>query len=199
MKKKAPTLSQRLQYAKPYRRRLLIIPEGEKTEKAYLLHAKNILDAQSCNLLFPSVRESIPSLIECARKVCHQINSRRGDAVWIVLDHDPVSHTNAQFHSLAAWEKLSTAHHVALSSPRFELWLLLHFKPLAQAKKIASSDHAIQKIIPGFKQFNRCRHLFTKETILTAIQRAQQSSHPTASDPAIPGSAIFLLLDSMRQ
>lgn len=199
MKKKVPTLSQRLQYAKPYRRRLLIIPEGEKTEKAYLLHAKDILDVKSCNLAFPSARESIPALIGCARKSCRQISPKRGDAIWIVLDHDPGSHTNEQFHSLAAWEKLSAAHHVALSSPRFELWLLLHFKTLAQAKKIAPSDHAIQKIIPGFKQFNRCKHLFTRETILTAIQRAQQASHPTAANPSTPGSTIFLLLNSMRQ
>lgn len=96
-------------------------------------------------------------------------------------------------------KKISAAHHVALSSPHFELWLLLHFKTLAQAKKIAPSDHAIQKIIPGFKQFNRCKHLFTRETILTAIQRAQQASHPTAANPSTPGSTIFLLLNSMRQ
>lgn len=187
----------RKQYTKPYRRKLLVIPEGEKTEKAYLCHAKYTLGAESCNLSFSRTRESIPSLMECARKSCHQINPKRGDAIWIVLDHDPDSHTDAQFQSLTDWENISPAYHVALSSPRFELWLLLHFKTLDQAKKIADSDQCIQKIIPGFKQFTRCRYLFTKETIHTAMERARQSPHPTTTAPHIPGSTIFLLLDDM--
>lgn len=148
---------------------------------------------------FPVQEKASPRSLDVPANPAVKLNPKRGDAIWIVLDHDPGSHTNEQFRSLAAWEKISAAHHVALSSPRFELWLLLHFKTLAQAKKIAPSDHAIQKIIPGFKQFNRCKHLFTRETILTAIQRAQQASHPTAANPSTPGSTIFLLLNSMRQ
>lgn len=58
----------RARYVLPYRRKIYVIPEGEKTEEAYLRHVQRVLDIRTCNLVFDRSDGSIQSLIKCAER-----------------------------------------------------------------------------------------------------------------------------------
>lgn len=193
----SPRRFTRDRYLLPYRRNFIIVPEGEKTEKSYLQHVHRELDIRTCNLIFARTGGSIRSLIKCAEKNEKKVKPESGDTIWIVLDYDPESHFPEQFVELAAWENKKNYHHVAISSPRFEIWLLMHTMSLSDAKKIVDSDSAVEQILPGFKQFTRCKHRFDKATILSAVERARKSQYPTSESPNIPGSGMPNLLNDM--
>ena len=79
---------------------------------------------------------TIPALLKSAQ----DIQGQPGDEIWIVLDRDEGNRKDEkQWKDLARWEKESSNHHVAISNPRFEYWLLFHFEE-APKKEDAKSD-----------------------------------------------------------
>lgn len=183
----------------PYRRNVFILTEGEETEEAYLRIVERRFNLkEAVQLVFPCHESAIQALLDGANKVVKRkdYHARYGDEIWIVLDRDEKDHFIPQFKKLGKWEKESTNFHVALSTPRFEYWLLLHFME-HPTKANALSDSFVEKLLPRFKHLPIGTPTITRENILKAIERASRREIPTCSTPDVLGTGMGVLLKSL--
>lgn len=51
---------------------------------------------------------------------------RKGDEAWIVVDVDTWG--DVEFAELLSWAASDPRHHLAISNPKFELFLVMHFE-----------------------------------------------------------------------
>lgn len=176
----------------PYRRKFYIYTEGKETERAYLkVAAKKLGLAALCELHYQGNDTNIQNLIDQALK--DEKNSdfrpKLGDQIWILVDHDEQCHFEHHFQALYEWEQGAAHRHVALSTPRFEYWLLLHFMQ-DPTKKNALSDSFVEAKLPHFKNLPIGTPSITKATIELAVQRANARCIPTPANPNIVGSGM---------
>lgn len=183
----------------PYRRKFFIYTEGEATEAAYLkVAAKKLGLAEHCELQYRGHSTNILQLIAQATRdeKSPEFRPKLGDQIWILVDHDEECHFPQHFQALHAWEQAAAHRHVALSTPRFEYWLLLHFLP-TPTKKNALSDTFVEHLLPHFKNLPLGTPSITRENIEQATQRAQKLPIPTPEEPAIPGSGMAKLMATL--
>lgn len=154
-------------------------------------------DAQIAVVCQSASKSSIPSILEKAKSLAAQ-KSHEKDEVWTVLDQDSDSHFAHQFEKLKDWEKLSPKHHIAVSIPRFEYWLLCHFES-SPSKSNAMHDVYVAKYLPGYdrkKDLERHKGKITVQSIQHAIRVA--SRIPLNSyHSSTPGSDVWKLVQSL--
>lgn len=180
----------------PYRRRLVFLTEGAKTEESYLRVAERLLGLrESCDLVFPYHDTDIAQLVAQAGRQEKEPGFRPslGDELWIILDRDEECHFPQHFSMLDAWEQAAGHRHAAISNPRFEYWLLLHVLP-RPSKAQAISDSFVEKHIPRFKNLPIGTTSITRARIQEATERANRGNIPTPANPDHPGTAMGRLM-----
>ncbi len=114
---------------------IYVVPEGELTERSYIDHIVDLLadELLDVNIKYQNPKNTtIPALLKAAQN----IQKQPGDEIWIVLDRDEGNRKEEkQWKDLAGWEKESSNHHVAISNPRFEYWLLFHFEETPKKRR----------------------------------------------------------------
>ena len=109
----------------PYRKLFVIATEGTKTEPQYFD-------------LFKNSQHSVVKCVKSKHHAPHQVLGRlkdrlnqealsASDEAWLVVDKD--KWTDDQLAQLHAWSQEADNYGFALSNPKFEYWLLLHFEP----------------------------------------------------------------------
>ena len=186
--------SKRRSYKKVY----YIVTEGKTTEPSYFKIVDGYMPddgiAISCH---PADKSSIPSILEKAKSLSAQ-KSQEKDEVWVVADQDLDSHLAHQFAKLMDWGNLSPKHHIAISAPRFEYWLLCHFEN-APTKSNAMHDVYVAQYLPGYdrkKDLDRHKGKITIQSIQHAIKVASKS--PLSSfNSTCPGSDVWRLVQAI--
>lgn len=177
-----------------YLQRILIVHEGEETENKYIQHVKYLYGIErKCRIeMYHPKHTSISAMIQKMNQEAGYVDSR--DCFWIVLDRDEGNHKLDQFEELAQWEKDSSQHHVAISTPRFEYWLLLHVMEHPSGVS-AKADNYVEQHIPGYtKDLRNCFGVFTKNSVDQAIERAETQGVPTCIAPDKVGSGVGRML-----
>lgn len=189
----------RKQNLRPLRRNMHFITEGEATERAYLTIVwKQLKLRERYTPRFHHRHPDIPSLINMALKVeeNRKFSTKQGDEIWIILDHDEKSHVAEQFQKLGEWEKAYPHRHVAISSPRFEYWLLWHVEENPR-KAHSLSDDYVQSRIPNFKNLPPGTTVITEVGIRAAMNRANASPAPCCVNPGVLGSGLGHLIERL--
>ena len=104
---------------------LVIVCEGEKTEKIYFQNYKE--RKSGLKIHFPKSKYTDPKgLVEDALRQIKKLDLdlESGDQIWCVFDVD--NHKNPKIKN--AEEKAGEKIKICLSNPSFEMWYLLHFK-----------------------------------------------------------------------
>lgn len=191
----------RIQDKRRYRKSFFFVTEGEASEEAYLKIVWHRLGLREyCNARFCHEKSSIPAMLATAKKVekDRTFNPKKGDELWIILDFDEQCHFPEQFQELEAWEKEQTYRHVAISTPRFEYWLLMHLDEHPSKDKCMSSDY-MQQRIPNFKKLPIGTTAITQARIIAAMERANLTAAPCCEKPSIVGSSLGLLIQRLLQ
>lgn len=186
----------RIQGRSRYRKSFFFVTEGEASEEAYLKIVWNRLGLREYyNARFCHEKSSIPAMLATARKVEKDtmFNPKKGDELWIILDYDEQCHFPEQYKELAAWEKEKPYRNVAISTPRFEYWLLMHLDEHPSKDKCLSDDY-MQQRIPNFKKLPMGTTAITQTRILSAMERANATAIPTCDSPSITGSGLGQLI-----
>lgn len=194
MKTSRTRSSSRRSYKKVY----YIVTEGKTTEPSYFKivagYIANDAIAISCQ---PADKSSIPSILEKAKSLASQ-KSQDKDEVWVVTDQDLESHLAHQFTKLMEWGDSTPNHHIAISAPRFEYWLLCHFEE-SPTKSNALHDGYVAQYLPGYdrkKDLDRHKGKITVQSIQHAIKVA--SRLPLSSyDSPTPGSDVWKLVQAI--
>jgi len=116
---------------------------------------------------------------------------------WIVVDED--SWTKEQLKELMRWEAESPHHHVAMSIPMFEYWLLLHFQ-YAGTVNPTQCYRMLRECCPGYDKGVGPRR-FTIEQVDEVISRAKKRDTPPCKGlPRGLGlTTVYRLLESIRE
>lgn len=156
----------------PYRRKIVVSTEGGCTEPEYFAIADEAAGHRVILAVLSDQKHPSPPGILARMRQC-RIALRPGDGLWCVLDRD--HWTDAQLAEARAWAdagpSAGVSRHLALSNPKFELWLLLHFEEVAGACGAAECVTRLKRHLPGYD-----KHLsepdFPPERIRRAVARA---------------------------
>ncbi len=139
---------------------VLVSSEGRVTEPEYLHAFARLVLHDTVTIHFAPWGKGGSSPESVLNRMQHEMNRmslREKDEAWLVLDRD--RWTDAQLQPLLDWVADGSAgirRGIALSNPKFELWLLLHFEPVTGSVsahgidgRIATHFHAYVKHIPA--------------------------------------------------
>lgn len=163
-----------------YKKMFVISAEGSKTEIRYFEIFNQILSNILIKCLKRKSSASSPlQVLKRMKNYCKKESIRRNDEKWIVIDKD--EWTLDQIQRVLEWEKENINHGLALSNPKFEYWLLLHFEDGQRIKNIQELSFRLNKYLPDYKK-DVAPKKFSLAVIHKAIIRAKHRDHHHASE-----------------
>lgn len=183
-------------------RRILVVCEGRVTEPTYIegltrVHRNPLVAVEV------APEHGVPrTLVEAAKRRkaralqharAHNDENLAFEEVWCVFDVD-------EHPGLADAVKMARDEHIrlAISSPCFELWLLLHFRDSPGAQDRHTMHRRLAKHLPGYR-----KHLCF-DAIATGVHAAQQRALRLQRDADVDGepyrnptSGMFALVASI--
>ena len=122
---------------------------------------------------------------------------RRSNEAWLVVDKD--EWTDKQLQQLYEWSLKAANHQFALSNPKFEFWLLLHFEDGNGVNSSQDCSPRLKQHLPNYdKGIDKSK--MTCEMIAFAIKRARQRDTPPCDDwPRSTGTTVYRLVENILQ
>ncbi len=184
----------RVRGQRPYRRMFIIVAEGSVTEKEYfdlfrddtVVHVKCLKNTKSV-----PPDQALLRIEEYIK----ESDLKKSDEAWVVMDKD--SWPENDLIQLHRWSQTMPNYGFALSNPKFEYWLLLHFEDAKNVTQASHCDTRLTKHIPNYNKHIDSRR-FTRELIFQAVERAKVRDTPKCADwPRKPGSTVYRLVEKI--
>lgn len=131
-------------------------------------------------------------------KVLHEMEQflrtqdlRKNDEAWLVVDKD--SWTDAQLNLLHQWSLKNAKYNLAVSNPKFEYWLLLHFEEGNGVSSSQNCSNRLKKVLP---KYDKCIHANqVLHGVEDAVLRAKRRDTPPCRDwPRNVGTTVYKLV-----
>ena len=192
---------------KPQGKRILIIAEGEVTEREYINRIRGMYRSRSARLSYKGPGPTSP--LEIVNKAIQEMRAERRkdpyDEVWCVFDADCCNDNggaNALAQAATAAEKENIF--IAFSNPCFELWMVLHCEDVVNE---TSANQIQQKCsqLGLIKNKHLCNENILLENYDQARQRAEKlaANHKNQGHAALhqqnPSSNVYELVESIRK
>ena len=118
------------------------------------------------------------------------------DEAWLVVDKDHWQ--DRDLEQLHKWSQEAENYGFALSNPRFEYWLLLHFEDGTQIGSSRECSTRLKRYLPDYDKNIDIRKI-TPEMIQDAIRRARVRDNPPCTDwPRKLGSTtVYKLVENI--
>lgn len=178
-----------------YKKLFVLAVEGTKTEPLYftLFNSRDSVIHVKC--LKGKSDSSPPQVLNRMEKHLKEVGLRSTDEAWLVTDKDQWN--NSQLSQLHQWSQEQENYGFALSNPKFEYWLLLHFENGSGVTSALDCSQRLARHIPGYDKSLDTRKI-TDEMINQAIERAKQKDNPPCTDwPRIYGTTVYKLVESI--
>lgn len=152
-------------------RKVFVAAEGSVTEEDYLDMLRN-LGCDAVHVIRSRARKSAPrQVLSRMKATLRDTPLEKNDQAWLLVDRD--EWTASDMEALFVWEKKDVRHHVAVSNPCVEFWLLLHFEGGSGATTAEMCHFHLKKYWPDYnKHISPGR--FTEYEIRTAVARAER-------------------------
>ena len=113
---------------------------------------------------------------------------------WLIVDKDQWS--NAQLASLNAWEQREENYGLAISNPKFEYWLLLHFEDGNNVGSAQECSRRLMRHLPDYDK-NIDSRVITPSRINDAIRRAKARHDSVPEEEPLPfgNTTIYKLIE----
>ncbi len=188
---------QRRQGERPYYKVFLISTEGQTTEREYFEHLwKSHPNLKSTRDFARPPRNSSSSphdVLVCMEQCIERHKPlRKGDEAWLVVDKD--SWTDDQLTELRNWisrpGRNGYTRYLAISNPKFEYWLLLHF---SDAGVCDSNDctHKLKMHVPNYSKHIDFKK-YSDSEVRSAIERARRRDRPGTG--GVSTTTIYVLV-----
>ncbi len=179
-----------------YRKLFIIAVEGVKTELQYF----NIFNDQQSVIRVNCLKgghDSAPKhVLKRMRNHLREEELKASDEAWLVVDKDLWS--DEQLAQLHAWAQERDNYGFALSNPKFEYWLLLHFEDGAGITSSTDCSDRLKRQLPEYDKGIDARK-FTRARIDEAIRRAHQRDNPPCTDwpRSLGGTTVYRLVENI--
>jgi len=155
-------------------KKFVISCEGSVTEKEYFTLLKSVCWSYAFIDILTDRQKSSPDKV-LERIVEYGKSLKAGDELWCVIDRDYWSID--QISMLTDWaaggdDKIERS--IAMSNPKFELWLLAHFQKIPETCGPAECVRLLKQHLPGYDKHLDGR-LASKEMIVFAISQSMPS------------------------
>ena len=178
-----------------YRKLFVLAVEGRKTEQEYfaIFTQKGSVVKVEC---LPSGSNCSPGKV--LRRMAARLRKealKPSDEAWLVVDRDEWQ--DEQLSPLHAWTKQKANYSLAVSNPKFEYWLVLHFEDGRGVVTARDCDARLRQYLPDYDKGIDGKKI-TPERIDQAIRRARLRDDPPCEDwPRKTGSTVYKLAASI--
>ena len=161
-----------------YRKLFLIATEGVKTEPQYfaIFNDRDSVVHVKC---LRSKHHSPTQVLKRMEDHLRQENLLASDEAWLVVDKDQWK--DEELVQLHTWSQGADNYGFALSNPRFEYWLLLHFEDGTQIGSSRECSTRLKKHLPDYDKNIDIRKI-TPDMIQDAVRRAKIRDNPPCAD-----------------
>ena len=160
---------------KPHKKLFIISTEGTKTEPQYFQYF-NIQDAViQVSSLRGDNKTSPKAVLQRMKLYLKNEGLKKSDEAWLVIDKD--EWTDDQLLELHSWTKNNKKYGLAVSNPKFEYWLLLHFEEGTKIKSITEVTERLKRQIPNYEKSIDMKKI-NYPMIENAIARAKKIDMP---------------------
>ena len=168
--------------------------EGMKTEPQYFAIFKSREPIVKVKCLEGKTKSSPTQVLQRMNAYLREELLKEYDEAWLVVDKD--SWTDDQLAQLYQWSQKRENYGFALSNPKFELWLLLHFEE-PTGVTFTNCIERLNRYWPNYDKGIDVRKI-TLDHISEAIRRAKQRDNPPCSDwPRTIGSTVYKLVEKI--
>ena len=182
---------------------ILIVCEGEKTEKNYFQRLKEFLNLISVSIeILPSPRSTPSKVIDYATQKVNESNEY--DEVYCVIDRDTHSDFGKALDKADSIKLQNTIFEVIVSDPCFEFWVLLHFAkitPNFRATKspcVALQEHRdFKKHLPHYSKDYDFKDIIATY-LPTAIKNAKAVNKANLSTRQSPYTQVVNLVERLQ-
>jgi len=181
-----------------YRKLFVIAVEGNQTEPRYFDLFRNRESVIRVRCLKGHHDSSPPQVLKRMEDHLREQGLRRSDEAWLVVDKD--QWTDEQLRELHTWAQTRDNYGFALSNPKFEFWLLLHFEDVKGVTSSRDCSDRLKRHLPGYDKGFDARQV-TRERIAEAIVRARKRDQPPCVDwpRAAGGTTVYRLIERILQ
>lgn len=185
------------------RRRLLVVAEGDVTEREYMngfvSKCRNPLvsfdfvgDAGVPMTLVGRAKQLADAAVEAAQR--EQDDYLAFDEVWCLFDRDEHPHVG-EAREMARANGLK----VAMSNPCFELWLVLHLRDNPGMQHRHAMQRILQDLMPGaqLKHIDFEQLIAGYEQAFLRAERIKREAREAGDALANPSTEVFQLTDSI--
>ena len=190
----------RRRFARPpgerrYRKMFVLATEGSKTESQYFSIFNDANLTVHIKFLRGGDRSAPAQVLKRMRDYLEEIGLESSDEAWLVVDRD--QWTDEQLLQLHEWAEEAGNYGFALSNPKFEFWLLLHFE---DGRGVSSSQACSQRLklhVPDYdKGISRTK--ISRAMIEKAVKRAKELDTPACSHwPRSSGTTVYRLVENI--
>ena len=179
-----------------YRKLFLIATEGFKTEPQYFAILNDHHSVIHVDCLRSKHRSSPPQVLKRMKDRLKQRNLQNSDEAWLVVDKDQWN--NKQLAQLHTWSQSAGNYGFALSNPKFEYWLLLHFEDGTNIGSPSECSARLKRHLPDYDKGLDIRKI-TPDMIEEAIRRAKiRDNPPCVNWPRTFGSTtVYKLVENI--
>lgn len=140
-------------------------------------------------------RHNPAAVLKRFKKALRENDFCAGDEAWLVVDVDEWS--EAEFNELLAWEAVDDRHHLAVSNPKFELFLVMHFEKANGCTTPEKVDATLKKHWPRYAK-RVSPTWFSAEQVRGAIENAKAKRASCRAALPAPGMTdVYLLVDKL--
>jgi len=181
-----------------YRKIFFVASEGVKTEQQYFALFNNQQSVIRVTCLKGKHDSSPPQVLKRMESYIKKDGLKKTDEAWLVVDKDNWS--EEQLTQLYQWSQEAENYGLALSNPKFEYWLLLHFEDGSGITSSHDCSARLKGHLPGYDKGIDPRK-FTTEMIDDALNRARQRDNPPCVDwpRDIGGTTVYKLIENILQ
>jgi len=194
-KRKSNSLTRRISMRK-YRDVCWVSAEGQ-TEKDYF--SMKVFRNQSVSVKFPKdthpSRRNPAAVLKRFQKTLGENDFRAGDEAWLVIDIDEWD--KEEFVALLTWADADERYHLAISNPKFELFLLMHFEKGNGCTTAHQVDMHLKRYMPTYDKRIKADQ-FDIDDVMTAVSNAG-TKRASCDDvlPAVGTTDAYKLVQSL--
>ncbi len=172
----------------------VIAAEGEKTEPEYFQMLNSVKAVVHFKCL-KNIHGSSPlQILKIIKTHLKEKGLKKNDEAWLVVDKDDWE--TESLLQLFNWSKEKNNYNFALSNPKFEYWLLLHFEDGSGISSSQDCTNRLKRYLPNYNKGIPTNII--KPKIQNAINRAKQKDRQPCEDwPRQHGSTVYRLVKKL--
>lgn len=178
-----------------YKKLFIIAAEGDKTEPEYFAALQTEQSVIQVRCLKSKTRSAPLQVLKRMQDHIREEGLKDSDEAWLVADRD--CWDEKQIRHMYDWAQQKDNYGFALSNPKFEYWLLLHFE---DGENIASSracSDRLRRYLPDYEKGIPASKI-SRERIENAIRRAsRRDTNSTIGWPQTAGTTIYHLVHNI--